>query len=99
MAVNVKKVELWRTEVPNQSGELARVLGPLADAKANLRVIMGYGMGDHAVIELFPVSGKAATAAAKSAGLSASPIPCLLAEGDDRPGSAARWRTRSPLPG
>ena len=86
MAVTVKKVELWRTEVPNQSGELARVLEPLANAKTNLRVVMGYGMGDHAVIELFPVAGKAATSAAKSAGLSASPIPCLLAEGDDRAG-------------
>jgi len=86
MAVRVKKVVFWRTQVPQHAGELARVLEPLADAKTSLRVVMGYGMGDHAVIELFPVSGKKATAAAQAAGLSASPIACLLAEGDDRAG-------------
>ena len=88
MAVTVKKVVLWRTEVPNDAGELARVLEPLATANANLRVVMGYGLGDsgRAAIELFPVSGKKATAAARSAGLSASPIACVLAEGDDRAG-------------
>jgi len=86
MAVKVKKVVLWRTQVPHRTGELERVLEPLAKARTNLRVVMGYSMGDHAVIELFPVSGKAATAAAGRAGLAASPIACLLAEGDDRPG-------------
>lgn len=89
MAVTVKKMTLWRTEVSNRAGELARVLDPLANAGANLRVVMGYGMPndpDRGVIELFPVSGKKATAAAQSAGLAASPIPCLLAEGDDRAG-------------
>ncbi|MGH7898067.1 MAG: hypothetical protein ACREQQ_08945 [Candidatus Binatia bacterium] len=88
MAVTVKKVVLWRTEVPNDTGKLAHVLDPLADADANLRVVMGYGLGDSglAAIELFPVSGKKAVAAAQAAGLSASPIACLLAEGDDRAG-------------
>jgi hypothetical protein len=88
MAVTVKKVVLWRTEVSNDTGKLAQVLEPLANAKANLRVVMGYGLGDsgRAAIELFPVSGKKVTAAAQAAGLSASPIACLLAEGDDRAG-------------
>jgi hypothetical protein len=87
MAVNVKKVELWRTEVSNQPGELARVLEPLANAQANLRVVMGYAGGaGQAVIELFPVAGKKTVAAAKQAGLAASPIACVLVEGDDRAG-------------
>jgi len=53
---------------------LAAVLEPLAKAGANLRVVMGYSMGDsgRAAIEVFPVSGKRAVAAACSAGLSAS---------------------------
>jgi hypothetical protein len=89
MAVQVKKVVLWRAHVANRSGELARVLEPLAAAKTNLRVVMGYGQGDGAVIELFPVAGKKAMAAAREAGLAASPIPCLLVEGDDRPGLGA----------
>ncbi len=87
MAVTVKRVALWRTEVSNQPGELARVLEPLAEAKTNLRVVMGYGLpGATAVIELFPVTGKKAIQAAEAAGLKPSPIPWVLVEGDDRPG-------------
>jgi hypothetical protein len=91
MAVSVKKVVLWRAEVPNQSGALARTLAPLAEAGANLRVVMGYALGEtgRSAIEVFPVSGKKATAAAGAAGLSTSSIPCLLVEGDDRPGLGA----------
>ena len=91
MAVSVKKVTLWRTEVGHQAGALARVLEPLAAAGANLRVVMGYGLGEsgRAAIEVFPVSGKKATAEATAGGLAASPIACLLIEGDDRPGLGA----------
>ena len=32
MAVSIKKVTLWRTEVENRPGVLSRVLGPLAQA-------------------------------------------------------------------
>jgi hypothetical protein len=50
---------------------------------------MGYrypGEGTKAAIELYPVAGKKGMAAASEAGLSASSIPTLLVEGDDRPG-------------
>lgn len=93
MAVTVKKVVLWRREVDNKPGTLAGTLAPLAQAGANLRVVMGYalpGESQRAAIEVFPVSGKKATAAASAAGLAASPIPCLLVEGDDRPGLGAQ---------
>lgn len=88
MAITVKKVTLWRKEVANDPGVLADVLQPLADAGANLRVVMGYAMGasNRAAIEVFPISGKGVTAAATRAGLGASPIACLLVEGDDRAG-------------
>jgi hypothetical protein len=91
MAVTVKKVSLWRAEVANQPGVLAKVLEPLAAAGASLRVVMGYALGDsgRAAIEVYPVSGKKVAAAASGAGLSASAIPCLLVEGDDRPGLGA----------
>ena len=94
MAVNVKKIALWRKEAEHHPGALAAALEPLAAAGANLRIVMGYtfpGEGGRAVIELFPVSGKKASAAATSAGLAASAIPCLLVEGDDRPGLGARF--------
>jgi hypothetical protein len=91
MAVTVKKVTLWRKEVAHEPGVLAGVLEPLAKAGASLRVVMGYAMGDsgRAVVEVLPVTGKKATAAASAAGLAASSIPCLLVEGDDRAGLGA----------
>jgi len=89
VAVTVKKVSIWRTEVEDRPGTLARVLEPLAGAGADLKVVMGYrypGEGSRAAIEVYPVSGKKLTAAAQSAGLSPVSIPTLLVEGDDRPG-------------
>ena len=89
MAVTVKKITLWRSEVENKPGMLARTLKPLADAGASLQVIMAYrfpGEPTKGAIELSPVSGKKSQAAAKAAGLDHSSIPALLAMGDDRPG-------------
>src|SRR5712692_7578714 len=91
MAVKVKLTTLWRRDVENRPGALAETVAPLAAVGANLQVLMGYRDpgGSSATIELSPVSGKKATAAAQSAGLSASSIPTLLVEGDDRPGVAS----------
>lgn len=89
MAITVKSITLWRRDVANESGALARTLEPLAREGADLRVVMGYrypGEEGHAAIELFPVSGRKATAAAQGAGLSASSIPTLLVEGENRAG-------------
>lgn len=97
MAVSVKQITLWRSEVGNRPGILASALGPLAEAGADLRVVMAYrfpGDESRAAVELYPVSGKKAQAAARRAGLSASGIPTLLVEGDDRPGIGAAM-TRS----
>jgi len=93
MAIIVKKVVLWRKEVENKPGSLARTLAPLAQAGGNLRVVMGYavpGESHRSVIEVFPVSGQRATAAANAVGLAASPTPCLLVEGDDQAGLGSR---------
>jgi len=89
MPVTVKHISLWRKEIENQVGTLASTLDPVAKAGANLRVLMGYrypGNESRAAIELYPVSGRKATAAATEAGLTASSIPTLLVEGDDKPG-------------
>ena len=89
MAVSVKKVTLWRTEVENKPGALSSVLAPLAEAGADLQVVMGYryhGDEHKAAIEVCPVSGRKSTAAASKAGLAASAIPTLLVQGDNRPG-------------
>jgi hypothetical protein len=92
MAVTVKKIVLWRHEVDNKPGVLAATLESLAAAGADLHVVMGYrypGNEGRAAIELYPVFGKKATAAAKAVGLTASSIPTLLVEGDTRGGLGA----------
>ena len=89
MAVRVKKITLWRKEVENRPGLLAETLEPLAEAGADLRVVMGYrypGRETRAAIELHPVTRKKVVAAAESAGLSGYAMPTLLVEGDNRPG-------------
>jgi len=89
MALSVKKVTLWRTEVENKPGVLSSVLAPLAEVGADLQVVMGYRYADEenkAAIEICTISGKKPTAAASKAGLVASDIPTLLVHGDNRPG-------------
>src|SRR5205823_12085875 len=89
MPITVKSISLSRKEVEDQVGTLAHTLEPVTKAGANLHVLMGYrypGEGTKAAIELYPVAGKKVTAAASEAGLSASSIPTLLVEGDDRAG-------------
>ncbi|MCX8071750.1 MAG: hypothetical protein N3C12_04790 [Candidatus Binatia bacterium] len=91
MAVTVKQVTLWRKEAQHAPGVLAEVLEPLAASGANLRVVMGYALGDtgRAAIEVFPVSGKKSTTAASQAGLAPAQVSALFVEGDDRPGLGA----------
>jgi hypothetical protein len=88
MAITVKKITLWRRESGDRPGLMAETLRPLAAQGISLRVAMGYRQpgGNPAVIEVSPVSGKKAVAAAQSEGLAASTIPTLLVEGDDRAG-------------
>ncbi len=89
MAVTVKKAMLWRKEVDNRPGMLASTLQPLAEAGADLQVVMAYrypGGEDKAAIELHPVSGRKPNAAARAAGLAPSSISVLLVEGDNKPG-------------
>ncbi|MEX1246311.1 MAG: hypothetical protein WEB59_13245 [Thermoanaerobaculia bacterium] len=90
MAVKVRAITLWRRDAEHRPGALASALEPLARAGADLRVVMGYrhpGEEGRATVELYPVTGKKAIAAAQSAGLSASDIPTLLVEGDNRSGA------------
>jgi hypothetical protein len=89
MAVTVKRIVLWRKEVEDRSGILANALAPLAHAGTDIHIAMGYrypGEESKAAIELYPVTGKKSVAAAKEAGFSASDIPALLVEGDNRAG-------------
>ena len=89
MAVTVKKITVFRAEIDNRTGALARALGGMVSAKGSLDVVMGYripGQHERAVIEVWPVSGKKVAQAAESAGLRPSDTPTLLVQGDDKPG-------------
>ena len=89
MAMTVKKIVLWRKEVENRTGILANALAPLANARADIHVVMAYrypGQESKAAIELYPVAGRKSVAAAKEAGFSPSAIPALLVEGDNKTG-------------
>lgn len=79
MPVTVKNISLWRKELENQVGTLARTLEPVTKAGANLRVLMGYrypGEGTKAAIELYPIASQKVTAAASEAGLFNSGTAC-----------------------
>jgi len=92
MALTVKRITLWRREVENQPGALASTLEPLAAAGCDLRLVLGYRFPDEpdrAAVEVFPVSGKRATAAAQAIGLQPFELACLLVEGDNRVGLGA----------
>ena len=89
MAVTLKKIVLWRKEVNDRTGMLANALAPLAHAGTDVHVVMAYRFPHQeskAAVELYPVTGKKSAAAAKEAGFSASDIPALLVEGDNRAG-------------
>jgi hypothetical protein len=93
MAVSVKPITLWRRSVEDRPGALAESLSPLAEAGGNVKIVMAYrlpGESGRGVVEVFPVSGKRATAAAARGGFSSSSIPALLVEGDDAPGLGHR---------
>lgn len=94
MATTLKKVELWSIVVDNKPGALAAVLEPLADAGADLEVVMATaipGDGGKASIGVFPVKGRKVIAAARAAGLApAVAMPSLLVGGDNRAGLGGR---------
>ena len=93
MAMSVKSAKLWVLDANDRAGLLADTLGPLASAGASLRVVMAYrhpGQTERAAVEVYPIQGKKAEAAAQAAGMQPSQMACLLVEGDDRPGMGAQ---------
>jgi len=93
MAVSIRKITLWRTQVVHRPGALADLLEPLALAGADLQIVMGYRLPnrkDRAVIEVAPVGSRKAARAAATAGLAQGGAPTLLVLGDNRPGLANR---------
>jgi hypothetical protein len=94
MSLKVTKIDVWSGEIQDQPGALAGVLRKLADANADLEMVVarrqpeGSGAG---MVFLAPVKGRKATAAAAVAGLNPAPgVAAFRVEGTNRPGLGAK---------
>lgn len=65
--VEVKKVDRFSVEVPNEAGQGSRVLGAISEGKVDLLAAWGYPYGDRAKIEVIPADSAAFKTAAKKA--------------------------------
>ena len=91
MAVTIKRVLLWQTEIQDKPGALSAVLEPLAQAGLDLHAVMNRcipGRRGRATVEILPRSGRRASVLARAAGFSRSRTEALLVEGINRPGLA-----------
>jgi predicted amino acid-binding ACT domain protein len=94
MALKVTKTHVWAAEIEDQPGGLAKVLGPIGEAGANLACVIARRKPDKpgtGVVFVTPLAGKRVLAAAEKAGFhTAGRVVTLKVEGDDRPGLGAR---------
>ncbi len=92
--MKAQKVEVWSAPIEDKPGALAAKLKALADAKANLEMVVARREPDkpgQGVVFVAPIKGKKATAAAESAGFKkAEGVWALRVEGPDKPGQGAR---------
>ena len=91
MAVRIKRIGLWRTEVPSRPGALAEALEPLAHGNADLQVVRvraATGDAGRLSIEVYGGEGKRAAIVTRAAGYSVAPSTTVLLHGDNRPGLA-----------
>jgi hypothetical protein len=81
MSIKVETVVAWRTEVENAPGAMSLALRPLAGE--DLAVVIG---NQGRIVDVAPVRGKKAEAAAREAGFAPLPAPMVLVRGKNRPG-------------
>src|SRR5437016_3706882 len=90
MGYTVNKVEMWNGEIDDRVGGLAQKLDTLADAGADLEVVVARRqphMPGKGIALVGPVAGAKAKAAATAAGLSpASALVALRVDGPNKPG-------------
>ena len=81
MAVRIRCIGLWRTEVPNRPGAPAKALEPLAQGNADLKVVRirvtPGDTGRHSVA-IYGGEGKLAAIVARAAGFSLAPSITVL---------------------
>jgi hypothetical protein len=87
MASKIKSLKVWRAEVDNKPGALAKLLEPLTGE--DLEMVVGYhfrGEQQVAAVDLAPLSGRKAQAAAKAAGFKPVDAPMVAVQGANRRG-------------
>ena len=92
MALKIQKVDVWSTEIRDEIGGLAAVLGPLADAGADLAFIVARRQAHKpgtGVVFLGGLKGAKQITAAQKAGLAkAGDIAALIVDAPNKPGLA-----------
>jgi hypothetical protein len=94
MAMKVTKVKVWAASIEDRPGGLAAKLDALAEAGANLEVVIARRAPDKpgtGVVFVTPVAGARQTKAARAAGFATTDsLHSLRVEGPDQTGIGAR---------
>jgi len=94
MALKVTRVDTWAATIEDRPGGLARKLKALAEAGANLEVVIARRRHDQpgkGVVYVTPIKGAKVGRAAAAAGFAkAQGMHSVRAEGPDKPGLGAR---------
>jgi hypothetical protein len=97
MSFAVTKVDIWSSKIEDKPGGLAKVLGALGNAGANLDCVIARrdpAKSGTGVVFLTPVKGAAVRKAAQTEVLTpAENVATLKLEGDDAPGLGGRIAT------
>jgi len=94
MALKVSRVDTWAATIEDRPGGLARKLKALAEAGANLEMVIARRRPDQpgkGVVYVAPIKGAKVGRAAAAAGFAkAMAMHSVRAEGPDKPGLGAR---------
>src|SRR5215831_12572862 len=90
MTETVRELEYFYIEVPNKTGEGAKVLRALKDAGVNLTAFSGFPAGRRAQLDFFPADAAAFKKVARvNRWKVVGPKRGFLIQGDDRVGAVA----------
>ena len=88
MADRVRKVDYFKTMIPNRAGQGAKAFALLKDAGVNLLAMHGFPTAGRAQVDLVPEKPGELRRAARRLRLKLGPRKSVfLIEGDDRPGA------------
>jgi hypothetical protein len=96
MSFTVTKVDVWSSKIEDKPGGLAKVLGALGNAGANLDCVIARrdpAKSGTGVVFLTPVKGTAVRKAAQSEVLTPENVATLKVEGDDAAGLGGQIAT------